>query len=57
VTLNLAEGNGFVGKEMECPADVSNQWFATGEFEEAGFGVVVEFAVVLPVGLVAMNLN
>jgi len=53
--VDLVKCNEFVGKEMECPADPSLRWFATGQFDEAGFGVPVEFPIVLTVGLAAMN--
>ena len=53
--VDLVEGNEFVSKEMECPAGSSLWWVATGEFDQSGFGVAVEFAVVLTVGLAAMN--
>jgi hypothetical protein len=53
--VDLVKSNEFVGKEVECPARLTFWRFATGEFDEVGFGIAIEFAFVLAVGLAAMN--
>jgi len=53
--VDLVESNKFVGKEVKRPTGTSFWWIATGEFDEAGFSVAVEFAIVLTIGLAAMN--
>lgn len=52
--VDLVEGDEFVGKEVKRPAGATFWWITTGEFEEACFGVAVEFAVVDSVGLAAI---
>ena len=53
--VDLVEGDEFVGKEMKRPASVSFWGFATGESDEVSFGGPVQFDIVFPVGLAAMN--
>jgi hypothetical protein len=53
--VDLPEDNEFVGKEPERPLRVAFGWIATGEFDEAGLLVTVEFAFVGSVGTAAMN--
>jgi hypothetical protein len=53
--VDLVESDEFVGKDMGRPARTPFWWFAAHEFDEMGFGVAIEFAFVLTVGLAAMN--
>lgn len=53
--VDLFEDHEFVGKEPEGPLRVPFGWIATGEFDEAGLLVTVEFAFIVPVGIAAVN--
>ena len=53
--VDLVEHNEFISEKVESPARVSFWWFATGEFDQSGFGLVIELALIFAVGLAAMN--
>ena len=53
--VDLVESGEFVGKEVQRPAGTAFCRIATGEFDEACFGVAVEFALIGAAGLATMN--
>jgi len=53
--VDLVEHNEFISEKVERPTRVSFWRFATGEFDQSGFGIAIEFALIFAVGLAAMN--
>jgi len=53
--VGLLQGDQFVRKQSQRPPMTTVRWIATGQRDEVGFVLAIEFTFVLTVGIAAMN--
>jgi hypothetical protein len=55
LNVGFFEGDEFVCKQTQCPATAAIRWITTGECDKMSLLFTVELALVLAVGIAAMN--